>query len=106
VRVTTIFPGRTDTPMQQKVHEHEKKVYDVEQLMRPETVARAILHVVDLPADSTIQDLTIRPMPHSRVEPQGETILVNPQDLGTPGAAGDSLGDALERDSGLAATLR
>ena len=53
MRVTTVFPGRTDTPMQQKVHEHEKKVYDVEQLMRPETVARAILHVIDLPADST-----------------------------------------------------
>ena len=107
VRVTTVFPGRTDTPMQQKVHEHEKKVYDVEQLMRPETVARAILHVVDLPADSTIQDLTIRPMPHSsRVEPPGETLLVNPENLGAPVAAGDSLGDTLKRDPGLAPTLR
>lgn len=64
VRVTTVFPGRTDTAMQERVHEHEKKVYDAAQLMRPDTVARSILHVVDLPVDTTIHDLTIRPMPH------------------------------------------
>lgn len=61
VRVTTVFPGRTDTAMQERVHEHEKKAYDAAQ---PDTVARSILHVVDLPVDTTIHDLTIRPMPH------------------------------------------
>ncbi len=66
VRVTTVFPGRTDTPMQQKVHEHENKVYDAARLMRPDTVAQSILHVVDLPPDTTINDLTIRPMPHQQ----------------------------------------
>lgn len=64
VRVTTVFPGRTDTPMQEKVHEQEKKVYDPAPLMPPDTVARSILHVVDLPAHATIHDLTIRPVPH------------------------------------------
>jgi short-subunit dehydrogenase len=64
VRVTTVFPGRTDTAMQEKVHEQEKRAYDAAQLMRPDTVARSILHVVDLPTDSTIHDLTIRPVPH------------------------------------------
>jgi short-subunit dehydrogenase len=68
IRVTTVFPGRTDTPMQQKVHEHENKIYDATQLMRPDTVARSILHVVDLLADTTVHDLTIRPMPHQPVE--------------------------------------
>jgi NADP-dependent 3-hydroxy acid dehydrogenase YdfG len=63
VRVTTVFPGRTDTAMQERVHEHEQRVYDAAPLMRPDTVARSILHVVDLPTDSTIHDLTIRPMP-------------------------------------------
>lgn len=63
VRVTTVFPGRTDTPMQAKVHEQERKVYDAGNLMRPDTVARLILHVVDLPGDTTIHDLTIRPVP-------------------------------------------
>jgi short-subunit dehydrogenase len=64
VRVTTVFPGRTDTPMQERVHERENKLYDAAQLMRPDTVARSILHVIDLPADATIHDLTIRPAPH------------------------------------------
>ena len=63
VRVTTVFPGRTDTPMQERVHEQENKVYDAARLMRPDTVARSILHVVDLPADATIHELTIRPTP-------------------------------------------
>jgi NADP-dependent 3-hydroxy acid dehydrogenase YdfG len=66
VRVTTVFPGRTDTPMQQKVHEHENKVYDAAQLMRPDTLAQSILHVVDLPEDASIQDLTIRPVPQQQ----------------------------------------
>jgi short-subunit dehydrogenase len=63
VRVTTVFPGRTDTAMQERVYEYEKKVYDAAELMGPDTVARSILHVVDLPIDTTIHDLTIRPMP-------------------------------------------
>jgi short-subunit dehydrogenase len=66
VRVTTVFPGRTNTAMQERVHEHEKKVYDAAQLMGPDTVARSILHVIDLPTDTTIHDLTIRPMPHHK----------------------------------------
>jgi short-subunit dehydrogenase len=61
VRVTTVFPGRTATPMQQKVHEHEGKEYDASDWIDPATVADATLHVLDLPADATISDLTIRP---------------------------------------------
>src|SRR4029453_3012629 len=64
VRVTTVFPGRTDTPMQERVHEQEKRGYAAARLMRPGTVARLILHGVDLPADAPIHDLTIRPPPH------------------------------------------
>jgi NADP-dependent 3-hydroxy acid dehydrogenase YdfG len=61
VRVTTVFPGRTATPMQQKVHEQEGKEYDASAWIDPGTVADAILHVLNLPADATISDLTIRP---------------------------------------------
>jgi short-subunit dehydrogenase len=61
VRVTTVFPGRTATPMQQKVHEQEGKEYDAADWIDPATVADAILHVLDLPGDATISDLTIRP---------------------------------------------
>ena len=61
VRVTTVFPSRTATPMQEKVHEQEGRAYDAGQWIRPETVADSILHVLDLAADATIPELVVRP---------------------------------------------
>jgi len=61
LRVTTVFPGRTATPMQQKVHDQEGKQYDASAWIDPATVADAVLHVLDLPGDATVSDLTIRP---------------------------------------------
>ncbi len=67
VRVTSIFPSRTATQMQEKVHSQEGRDYDAEQFLRPETVADSILHTLDLPRDGTISDLTVRPVnPKSR----------------------------------------
>ncbi|MCW2867267.1 MAG: short-chain dehydrogenase/reductase, partial [Marmoricola sp.] len=63
VRVTTVHPGRTATPMQERVHEQEGADYDPGRWIRPETVAAAILHVLDLPRDATIPDLTVSPGP-------------------------------------------
>jgi short-subunit dehydrogenase len=61
VRVSTVYPGRTATPMQEEVHRQEGKDYDASAWIRPETVADAILHVLDLPRDATISDVTVRP---------------------------------------------
>lgn len=61
LRVTTVYPGRTATPMQAKVHEQEGKEYDASAWTRPETVADTILHVLDLPRDATMTDVTVRP---------------------------------------------
>lgn len=61
VRVTTVFPSRTATPMQEKVHEQEGRTYDASRWIRPETVADSILHVLDLPPDASIPELVIRP---------------------------------------------
>ena len=61
VRVTTVYPGRTATAMQQKVHQQEGRDYDPSEWIDPDTVVQAILHVLDLPGDATISDLTIRP---------------------------------------------
>lgn len=63
VRVSTVYPGRTATPMQQKVHEQEGREYDASAWTDPATVADTILHVLDLPGDATISDLTVRPTP-------------------------------------------
>ena len=62
VRVTTIFPSRTATPMQEKVHEQEGRTYDASRWIRPGTVSEAILHVLDLPRDATVPEITLRPV--------------------------------------------
>lgn len=61
VRVTSVYPGRTATPMQEKVHAQEGRDYDAGRWIRPGTVADGVLHVLDLPRDATVTDLMIRP---------------------------------------------
>lgn len=61
VRVTTVYPGRTATPMQAKVHSQEGKEYDPSRWIAPESVATAVLTAIDLPRDAEINDLTVRP---------------------------------------------
>lgn len=62
VRVTTIYPSRTATPMQEKVHRQEGSTYDASRWITPETVVATALHVLDLPPDATIPDVTVRPV--------------------------------------------
>ena len=61
VRVTSVYPGRTATPMQEQVHAHEGREYDAADWIRPETVAEAILGVLDLGEDATVPDLSVNP---------------------------------------------
>jgi short-subunit dehydrogenase len=62
VRVTTVFPSRTATPMQEKVHEQEGRTYDPARWIDPAVVAATILHVLDLPDGVTIPEVTVRPL--------------------------------------------
>ncbi|MEU4497927.1 SDR family oxidoreductase [Streptomyces sp. NPDC023998] len=61
VRVTSVYPGRTASPMQAKVHSQEGKEYDASHWISPESVAMTILTALDLPRDAEINDLTVRP---------------------------------------------
>lgn len=61
LRVTSVFPGRTATPMQAEVHRQEGKEYDESRWIDPATVAEAILHVLDLPGEATIPEVVLRP---------------------------------------------
>ncbi|MCH1866622.1 SDR family oxidoreductase [Nocardioides sp. CFH 31398] len=61
VRVTTVYPGRVATPMQERVHAAEGASYDASRWIRPETVAAQVVAVLDLAEDATIPDLTISP---------------------------------------------
>jgi len=61
LRVTSVYPGRTASPMQAKVHQQEGRPYDPSQWIDPESVATAILMCLDLPRDAEVNDLTVRP---------------------------------------------
>ncbi|MER5637584.1 SDR family oxidoreductase [Kitasatospora sp. NPDC002227] len=61
VRVTTVYPGRTATPMQVKVHQQEGKEYEPERWIDPASVATSILTALDLPRDAEITEITVRP---------------------------------------------
>lgn len=61
VRVTSIFPGRTATPMQERVHQQEGREYDPGRFISPDAVATTILTALDLPRDAHLTDLTVRP---------------------------------------------
>jgi len=61
VRVTSVYPGRTATDMQAKVHAQEGKDYDPSEWIAPESVATAVLTALDLPRDAEMTDVTGRP---------------------------------------------
>ena len=61
VRVTSVYPGRTATPMQERVHQQEGQEYDPTRFITPEAIATTILTALDLPRDAHLTDLTVRP---------------------------------------------
>lgn len=61
IKVTSIYPGRTATPMQERVHQQEGRPYDPARYIDPASVATTILTALDLPADAHLTDLTVRP---------------------------------------------
>jgi NAD(P)-dependent dehydrogenase (short-subunit alcohol dehydrogenase family) len=64
IRVSTVYPGRTDTEMQRTVRAAEAGDYRSADYLRPDTVAGVISSVLRLPADATIVDLVVRPAGH------------------------------------------
>ncbi|MFD7104379.1 SDR family oxidoreductase [Streptomyces celluloflavus] len=61
VRVTSVYPGRTATPMQESTHRQEGKEYDASRWIDPESVATAIITAIDLPRDAELNDVSVRP---------------------------------------------
>lgn len=77
LRVTTVFPGRIDTPMQRRIHkqlaqavtpaagrtarDRRGKGYHPQDHMAPASVAATIRLAVDLPPDAVLEELTVRP---------------------------------------------
>ncbi|HZJ06597.1 MAG TPA: SDR family oxidoreductase [Nocardioidaceae bacterium] len=63
VRVTSVYPGRVATAMQEKVHTQEGKGYEPSDWIDADSVATTILTALDLPRDAEVTDLSVRPGP-------------------------------------------
>jgi short-subunit dehydrogenase len=61
VRVSSIYLGRTASPMQRKACEAEGKVYVPEELIQPEQVASIVLSAVTLGPEAEITEIRMRP---------------------------------------------
>ena len=62
IRVLTIFPGRTATPMQAALHELETQPYRPERLVQPADVATMVMAALTLPATAEVTEIRIRPL--------------------------------------------
>ena len=61
LRVTTIYPGRTDSDMQRELVEFEGGNYDPEKFLKPETVAAVVAQAVATPRDGHVHEVVLRP---------------------------------------------
>lgn len=62
IRVLSVFPGRTNTPMQRQVLQLEGRTPDPASLMRPEDAARMVMAALKLPRSAEVTDIIMRPM--------------------------------------------
>lgn len=62
IRVLSVFPGRTDTPMQRAVLESEGRSAPPGSMMMPEDVAAMVLAAINLPRSAEVTEVAMRPM--------------------------------------------
>jgi NADP-dependent 3-hydroxy acid dehydrogenase YdfG len=62
VRVTCVYPGRTATPRQEKLHAIEGRPYQPERLLQPDDVAGIVMGALTLPRTAEVTDISIRSM--------------------------------------------
>ncbi|MFJ5269726.1 SDR family oxidoreductase [Streptomyces sp. NPDC088358] len=61
VRVTSVYPGEVDTPMQAELHARLGIAYDPATCLTVDSVARVVAGALDLSRDGTVSDLMLRP---------------------------------------------
>ncbi|GAA4388168.1 SDR family oxidoreductase [Tsukamurella soli] len=61
LRVTSVFPGRIDTEMQQGIYAQEGRDYARTGLLRPDTVAAAVVGAIRTPGDAHPVDIVLKP---------------------------------------------
>ena len=60
-RVMSIFPGRTATPRQERIHAREQRPYRPERLMQAEDVAAMVAAALELPRTAEVMEIVMRP---------------------------------------------
>jgi NAD(P)-dependent dehydrogenase (short-subunit alcohol dehydrogenase family) len=61
IRVLTVFPGRTASGMQKRLHAVEGRPYHPEQLSQPEDVAATIVAALTMPRTTEVLEILLRP---------------------------------------------
>jgi NADP-dependent 3-hydroxy acid dehydrogenase YdfG len=61
LRITTVYPGRTDTDMQRALVSFEGGEYDPDRFLRPDTVAELVARVLSTPPDGHVHEVVLRP---------------------------------------------
>jgi NADP-dependent 3-hydroxy acid dehydrogenase YdfG len=62
IRVLSVYPGRTATPMQQATHQFEGRRYEGGDLLQPSDIADVIVASLALPRTGEVTEVMMRPM--------------------------------------------
>ena len=62
MRVLSVFPGSTASPMQAAVHAMKGMEYHPERLMQPEDTAAVVIQALSLPRSTEVTDIILRPL--------------------------------------------
>jgi len=62
LRVLSVYPGRTASPMQAAVFKMEGREYHPELLMQPEDVAAMVIKALSLPRSIEVTEINVRPL--------------------------------------------
>ena len=65
IRVTSFYPGKTATEMQQKLYKENQCEYMPDKLIQPDDIAQAVVNALTMPQTVEITDIYLRPMQKS-----------------------------------------
>ena len=70
VRVTSFYPSHFDTDMQRGLRDQYGSAYDVARATSPESIAKTIVDVLDMPSDMVVNELRVEPPNPLPIRPQ------------------------------------
>jgi NAD(P)-dependent dehydrogenase (short-subunit alcohol dehydrogenase family) len=83
VRVLSVYPGKTASPMQAMLQASEGRSYDPSEFIQPEDIVAAVSGAIDLPRSAELTDLTIMPMARARIVASGSAELPGRPETGS-----------------------